>query len=228
MCVLSITRLLRGVGRWARKPVNHTSWVAVVNPTDHPKSVRNRCFIELFCVVVCVVTLPFWHFCWCRGFCHSTGSDLLLFVSIHISTTWWMSLLVDQEVPDGTCSQVLRSTSVAELVRRGKKLDVDKLKQEISRRDSHAVCNETHIAKWNRINLVERPKSCHKPHKQWFRGKNVIILEWPSYSTDFDPIENVWRSMHQGWDQSELVKEHWKKWWEKWCHIGTVRNSNLT
>ena len=23
--------------------VNHTSWVAVVSPTDRPKSVRNRC-----------------------------------------------------------------------------------------------------------------------------------------------------------------------------------------
>ena len=80
MCVLLITRLLRGVGRWARKPVNHTSWVAVVTPTDRPKSVRNRCLIELFCGVVCVVALPFWHFCWCRGFCHRIGSDLLLFV----------------------------------------------------------------------------------------------------------------------------------------------------
>ena len=48
MCVLLITRLLRGVGRWARKPVNHTCWVAVVTPTDRPKSVRNRCLIELF------------------------------------------------------------------------------------------------------------------------------------------------------------------------------------
>ena len=47
------------VGRWARKPVNHTSWVAVVTPTDRPKSVRNYCVIELFCGVVCVVTLPF-------------------------------------------------------------------------------------------------------------------------------------------------------------------------
>ena len=28
--------------------VNHTSWVAVVTPTDHPKSVHNRCVIELF------------------------------------------------------------------------------------------------------------------------------------------------------------------------------------
>ena len=58
MCVLLITRLLRGVGRWARKPVNHTSWVTVVTPTDRPKSVRNCCLIELFCGVVCVVTLP--------------------------------------------------------------------------------------------------------------------------------------------------------------------------
>ena len=80
MCVLLITRLLRGVGRWARKPVNHTSWVAVVTPTDRPKSVRNCCLIELFCGVVCVATLPLWHFCWYRGFCHRTGSDLLLFV----------------------------------------------------------------------------------------------------------------------------------------------------
>ena len=60
--------------------VNHTSWVAVVTPTDRPKTVRNRYLIELFCGVVCVVTLPFWHFCWCRGFCHRTESDLLLFV----------------------------------------------------------------------------------------------------------------------------------------------------
>ena len=84
MCFLLITRLLRGVGSWARKPVNHTSWVAVVTPTDRPKSVRSCCLIELLCNVVCVVVLPFWHFCWCRGFCHRTGSDLLLFVFFSI------------------------------------------------------------------------------------------------------------------------------------------------
>ena len=49
-------------GEWEGGPVNqvnHTSWVAVVTPTDRPKSVRNCCLIELFCGVVCVVTLPF-------------------------------------------------------------------------------------------------------------------------------------------------------------------------
>ena len=60
--------------------VHPVSWVAVVTPTDRPKSVRNRCVIELFCGVVYVVTLPVWYFCWCRGFCHRTESDLFLFL----------------------------------------------------------------------------------------------------------------------------------------------------
>ena len=36
-------------------------------------------------------------------------------ISFYISTTsltWWVSLMVDTRVPEGTCSQVLRSTSV--------------------------------------------------------------------------------------------------------------------
>ena len=53
------------------------------------------------------------------------------------------------------------------------------------------VCNETHINILHRINLVKRPKTCCKPHKQWFRGTNVTILEFPSFSPDLDPIENV-------------------------------------
>ena len=59
MCVLLITRLLRLVGRWARKPVNHTSWVALVTPTDRPKSVRNRCLIELFVALFVLSLCPF-------------------------------------------------------------------------------------------------------------------------------------------------------------------------
>ena len=57
MCVL--VRLLRGVGRWTRKPVNHTSWVAVVTPTHRPKSVRNRCVIELFVAWFVLSLCPF-------------------------------------------------------------------------------------------------------------------------------------------------------------------------
>ena len=41
------------------KPVNHTSWVAVVTPTDRPKSVRNRCLIELFVALFVLSLCPF-------------------------------------------------------------------------------------------------------------------------------------------------------------------------
>ena len=59
MCVLLITRLLWGVDRWARIPVNHTSWVAVVTQTDRPKSVRNFCLIELFVALFVLSLCPF-------------------------------------------------------------------------------------------------------------------------------------------------------------------------
>ena len=42
--------------------VNHTSWVAVVIPTGRPKSVRDRCVIELFlwrCLCCQVALLTF-------------------------------------------------------------------------------------------------------------------------------------------------------------------------
>ena len=82
------------------KPVNHTSLVAVVIPTDRPKSVGNRCVIELFCCAVCVDTLPFWHFYWCRGFCHRTVqissffSDVKNLSVVHSVRYWdhWLSL----------------------------------------------------------------------------------------------------------------------------------------
>ena len=44
-----------------------------------PKSVRNHCVIEVF-GGVCVLSFGFRIFCWYRGFCHRTGSDLLLFL----------------------------------------------------------------------------------------------------------------------------------------------------
>ena len=44
-------------GSWAGKPVNNTSWVAVVTPT--PKLVRNRCVIELFVALFVLSLCPF-------------------------------------------------------------------------------------------------------------------------------------------------------------------------
>ena len=60
MCVLLITRLLREVARWARKPIYHTMWMTVVTPSDRPKSVRNRGVIELFVALFVLSLRPFY------------------------------------------------------------------------------------------------------------------------------------------------------------------------
>ena len=76
MCVLFITQLLGLVGN----RFNHTSWVDVVTPTDHPKSVRNCCVIEVLVAVLCCHVGVFLFFCGSRGFCQRTESDVFLFL----------------------------------------------------------------------------------------------------------------------------------------------------
>ena len=53
--------------------------MTVVTPTDRPKSVRNRCVIEVFGGLF-VLSIGFRIFCWYRGFRHRSESDLLLFL----------------------------------------------------------------------------------------------------------------------------------------------------
>ena len=64
---------------------NHTSGVTAVTSTDRPKSVRNRCVIE---VLVAYLYVAFWIFCGCRGFCQRAESDLILLLLIHIQSTY--------------------------------------------------------------------------------------------------------------------------------------------
>ena len=63
---------------------------AVVTPTDLPKSVRNRCVIEVFFVAFLYCHIAFWFFGGgCRGFCHRTESDLFGFIlacMIHVTS----------------------------------------------------------------------------------------------------------------------------------------------
>ena len=59
MCPFAYTTV---AGSWKVGPVNQinqTSWIALVNPTDHPKSVRNRCVIELFVALFVLSLCPF-------------------------------------------------------------------------------------------------------------------------------------------------------------------------
>ena len=79
--VLLITCLLRLVRRLsACKPFNHTSGVTVVTPTGRPKSVRNRCVIEVL-VTFYVLSRCFLDFSLgVRAFVIGPSSDLFLFL----------------------------------------------------------------------------------------------------------------------------------------------------
>ena len=59
MCPFNYTAV---AGRGKVRPinqVNHTSWVAVVTPTDRPKSDRNRCVNEFFVALFVLSLRPF-------------------------------------------------------------------------------------------------------------------------------------------------------------------------
>ena len=79
MWVVFITQLLRLVARLGfRNRFSHISFVAVVTPTDYPKSLRNRC-VYFFRGAFMLTRCFFGFFRGYRGFCHRTESYLYLF-----------------------------------------------------------------------------------------------------------------------------------------------------
>ena len=61
-----------------RKPIHHTNWMAVVSPAHRPKSVCNRCAIEILVAFSCCNYQN--NFCWCIwGFCHRTSQLSCIF-----------------------------------------------------------------------------------------------------------------------------------------------------
>ena len=96
MLVLLIARLFRELEGWARKPVNLTSWMTVVTPTDHPMLVRNRCVIDLFGGVFVLLLFPFDIYVGKRAFVIGLSHDItLLVVFLYIQeklALWWFMM----------------------------------------------------------------------------------------------------------------------------------------
>ena len=166
-------------------PVNHTSWVAVVTPTDRPKSVRNCCLIELFCGVVYVVTLSLWHFCWYRGFCHRTGSDLLLLSSMHMYIRTHVS---DARAIVILCKKILPSFADVKVVQQQSMLYVHDMLTWVC--DLFKWNYEQHLYSHTFIPIVNRFASLsahlntflhYKTYRMWKKFKTRLLLRCIHY-----------------------------------------------
>ena len=73
------SKLKRSYMRWNKTHQN------LVTPTGSPKSVRNRCVIELFGgSFLCIVTLSVWYFCWCMWLSPISSFLLILYFDINL------------------------------------------------------------------------------------------------------------------------------------------------
>jgi hypothetical protein len=73
------------------------------------------------------------------------------------------------------------------------------------------------------------PKHTAKATLEWFTGKHLNVLEWPSQSPDLKPIENLWCDLkiavHQ-WNPSNL-RELEQFCHEEWAKLPVERCAKL-
>ena len=70
------------------------------------------------------------------------------------------------------------------------------------------------------------PKHTAKATLEWFKGKHLNVLEWPSQSPEVNPIENLWYGLKIAVHQPNL-KELEQFCLEEWAKIPVARCAKL-
>jgi hypothetical protein len=73
------------------------------------------------------------------------------------------------------------------------------------------------------------PKHTAKATLDWFKGKHLNVLEWPSQSPNLNPIENLWYDLKIAVDQQNPsnLKELEQFCLEEWARIPVARWARL-
>ena len=67
------------------------------------------------------------------------------------------------------------------------------------------------------------PNTLLRRKKTWFQAQNLTALEWPSYCSDLNPIENVWalmkQSINKSWERNiEALMQEAQAYWYTLTH----------
>ena len=73
------------------------------------------------------------------------------------------------------------------------------------------------------------PKHTAKATLEWFKGKHLNVLEWPSQSPDLNPIGNLWYDLKMAEHERNPsnLKELEQFWQEEWKQISVERCATL-
>ena len=63
------------------------------------------------------------------------------------------------------------------------------------------------------------PKHTSKLAKKWFVDNKVEVMDWPAYSPDLNPIENVWSYLKSQLCQYETEPTSIHELWERVQHV---------
>lgn len=69
------------------------------------------------------------------------------------------------------------------------------------------------------------PKHTSKLAKKWFEDHKVLVLDWPPYSPDLNPIENIWTFVKQQLCKFETAPKSMHELWER---VQRVWNYKIT